>query len=300
MTWFVLALLASLIFAIVNIIDDNLVAHVYPDSGFAMIISGLFSIVPVILTVVFPIDVYNIKMATVVVALLGGMLFQTSLLFYFEAFKHEKPSVVIALFSIAPAFVPFIAFLIVDERLYVMQYLGLGIVLVASVAITTTSFRRIGRSPVLGLMLLTALILAISMVLQKYAYNKADFWTCFVVYSSGMVLASLCKLAFSKSGRRFIGQLRQSWDRALLFAAVAETLSLVAYFIYSMAISRGPVSLVVVLSAVQPIYVLLIGILLFPFWPKFFREQLDQSVLRKVICMLMMLGGLYLVRVNGV
>lgn len=44
MTWLVLALAAVALWAIVNLIDDNMIRDVYPSVNFAVIISGLYLI----------------------------------------------------------------------------------------------------------------------------------------------------------------------------------------------------------------------------------------------------------------
>ena len=48
MSWFYLALLAPLLYAVVNLIDDNLLQHVYESPYVGTAISGIFGALPLI------------------------------------------------------------------------------------------------------------------------------------------------------------------------------------------------------------------------------------------------------------
>jgi drug/metabolite transporter (DMT)-like permease len=300
MTWFVLALVAAFLFTVTYIIDDNLVTHIYPGATFATIVSGMFNLLPIAACLIYPAQLGALSSLYIGLAIAAGILTQLAIWFYFRAFAHDTPSVVAIVDIITPAFVPFLAYWLVAETLSFAQYGGLAIIILASLGITAPSLRRIGRSPALGLIMLSALLAAPGLALQKLVYTQIDVWTGFVLFSAGVFATSFALMTLTRHGRAFYGQFRARagwrWISAVL---VSETFALIAFFIQHIAFSIGPVSLVTVIMGTTPIFVLLISISLFPFMPRLFRDQFGRHTFRKLGFMLIMVGGIYLVRING-
>src|SRR5260221_4158500 len=103
MSWFYLALLAPFLWAIVVLIDDNLIHHVYKSPYYGAIISGLFGVVPLISLSIRPVQATSTLVA--VLATTAGFLTAVYYFFYFKALETESPSIVIAMFGLTPALV---------------------------------------------------------------------------------------------------------------------------------------------------------------------------------------------------
>lgn len=300
MTWFVLALIATLIFAIIYILDDNLVAHVYPNPVFAVIISGFFNLWPLVFSLVVPVNLPAIDNSVLWFALAAGIITQFSIYLYFYAYRYDTPSAIATVDNITPALVPFAAYLLIGERLTTMQYAGMVTILVASLGVTSPSLRNLGRSPALGLILGSAALAAPAVVMQKFVYAELGLWTGFVLFVSGTAICSLGLLWLTPQGRSFTSDFMQRFRPGwFLAAALAETLAVIAFYIQHMAIAKGPVSLVMVICGTTTVFVLITGCLFYPFWPRYFRDYIGRHSFRKLIFILIMLGGLYLVRING-
>ena len=300
MTWFALALIAAFLFTLTYIIDDNLVTHIYPGATFATIVSGLFNLLPIAACALYPVQLENLSPAYIALAISAGIMTELAIWLYFRALAYDAPSVVAIVDIITPGFMLFLAYWIIGETLSYPQYAGFAIILISSFCVTAPSLRRIGRSPALGFIMLSAALAAPGIMLQKLVYRQVDVWTGFVLFCVGILATSIGFMLFTQRGRAFCGEFRARlhwrWIAAVL---VSETFALTAFFVVHIAFSDGPVSLVTVIMGTTPIFVLLISIMLFPFWPRLFRDQFGRHTFRKLGLMLIMLGGIYLVRING-
>ncbi len=81
--------------------------------------------------------------------------------------------------------------------------------------------------------------------------------------------------------------------------AASELLNVAVEFTLNLAISRGPVSLVKVIEGLQPMFVLLIALLLFPFAPRFFRDAKEGRVAKKFALITVAIIGLALINVTA-
>lgn len=294
--WFLLALFAPALFALIAIIDDNLLRNVYRSPHFGAIISGFFALLPLTALIFIDISVPNLLIGFL--GLSTGFLTIIYYYFYFRGLEVEVPSVVIALFSLTPAIVPFLAYFILNESLTKGQYLGFSLILFSSFAISAIDIRKFKFSKALYLVGFGALIFAIVSIIQKYIYNSVDFWTGYMLFSLGMGLGAIYLSIFTKGGSKFFSEFRKIYKKWILVFLLVELLGISAEFMINLAISQGPVSLVRVMEGIQPVYVLLFAIILFPFLPKFFREAAEGNKGRKFFLMVLMIAGLYLIYKN--
>ena len=132
MSWIYLALLVPLIYAIITLIDDNLLSYVYRSPRVAAAISGLFGVLTALIVVAIA-DVDKVPLKLVLLSLATGALTVISYYLYFQGLSRASPSVVAALMSLSPAIIPFIAYFAVGERLGLAAILGFMIVIVAAV-----------------------------------------------------------------------------------------------------------------------------------------------------------------------
>jgi drug/metabolite transporter (DMT)-like permease len=98
-------------------------------------------------------------------------------------------------------------------------------------------------------------------------------------------------MLYPSKGRKFIPYIKKNVHHAPIFV-FSELLNVAAIFVSHLAISRGPVSLVKVIGGVQPVYILLISLVLFPFFPRYFRKS--EKLPLKSLLLFMILLGLWL------
>lgn len=295
MSWFYLALIAPLLFATVVLIDDNLLRFIYKGPYLATAISGIFGALP--LLSLFFADTSSIKMPFAAMMLIAGFLTTIYYFFYFKSLERESPSVVIAMLSLVPATLPILAYFLLDERLYSIQIVGFSMVLLASLGLALTEVRKFKFSRALIPVLVVVSLLVIISLLTKYVYERADFYPAYMYFALGMGIGGVyfpLIMYFGKT-KHDLSLLKRKLHKVIPLLIGVELIGIAAEFTSNLAISRGPVSLVRAIEGIQPMYMLLIALALYPFWPKHFREAAEGQLVKKLCLMSIIIIGLLLI-----
>jgi drug/metabolite transporter (DMT)-like permease len=296
MSWFYLALLASLLYAIVNLLDDNLLSFVYKSPYLATAFAGFFGSVP-LLSRLF-IHTANIPASLAVLSVASGSFTVVIALFYFRGLQSDSPSIVVALFGLAPATIPFFAHFIVHERLMSVEIVGFVIVLLASIGLAITDFKQLKFSKALVPVLIAVVFMDAVSLTTKYVYQRASFYPAYLYFSAGMGIGGVFFLLFKLGeNKKTMQDITKKIRKLLPVFIITELLALAADFTLNFAISRGPVSLVKVIEGIQPMFVLLIALALYPLSPKYFREAKEGNPLRKFAFMAATVAGLAVISV---
>jgi drug/metabolite transporter (DMT)-like permease len=296
MSWFYLALLAPLLYAVVNLLDDNLLSFVYKSPYLAAVSVGFYGTLPLLSR--FFIHASAIPAHLAVLSVMAGWLTLVYYFFYFKGLQSDSPSIVIALFGLAPATIPFFAHFIVHERLAPLEIAGFVIVLLASLGLAVNDLKRLKFSKALVFISIAVILTDIISITTKYVYQRTDFYPAYLYFSVGMGLGGICFLFLKfQDNKRTIREISKSIKKLLPVFIVAELTGLAAEFTLNLAISRGPVSLVKVIEGIQPMFVLLIALGLYPFWPKYFREAAEGNLARKFALMIIIIAGLAVISV---
>jgi drug/metabolite transporter (DMT)-like permease len=294
MSWFYLALLAPFLYAIVNLLDDNLLQFVYKSPYLAAVSAGFYGSLPLLTR--FFIKAHAIPTSLAVLSVSAGVLTLAYYFFYFKGLESDSPSIVVALFGLAPATIPFFAHFIVHEHLAAMEITGFVIVLLASLGLAVTDLKQLKFSKALIYVVIAVIFMDAVSLITKYVYQKADFYPAYLYFSAGMGLGGIgfFFLKFNDN-KRAISGIAKTIKKLLPVFIFAELMGLAAEFTLNLAISRGPVSLVKVIEAVQPMFVLLIALALYPLYPKYFREAKEGKLMRKFALMAVIIAGLVLI-----
>jgi drug/metabolite transporter (DMT)-like permease len=296
MSWFYLALLAPLLYAVVNLLDDNLLSFVYKSPYLATVSAGFYGSLPLLSRIFIHAHALSLQLAL----LAGGAGFLTLAyyFFYFKGLQSDSPSIVIALFSLAPATIPFLAHFIVHEHLSVGEIGGFVAVLLASMGLAVSDLRKLKFSKALVPIIIAVIFVDAISIMTKYAYQRADFYPVYLYFSGGMGIGAMVFLLLKfEENKRGILKIKKRLRKLLPIFIAAELVGLAAELTLNLAISRGPVSLVRVIEGIQPMFVLLIALGLYPVSPKFFREAKEGSLVRKFGLMIIAIAGLAIISV---
>jgi drug/metabolite transporter (DMT)-like permease len=296
MSWFYLALLATLLYAIVNLFDDNLLRFVYKSPYLAVTSAGFYGALP-LLSRLF-IHASNISLNLALLSVLAGFLTLVYYFFYFRGLASDTPAVVVALLGLAPATIPFLAHVFVHEQLLPLEIVGFVVVLVASLGLAVVNIHKFKFSQALGMAVAAVIFMDITAIMTKYVYERAAFYTVYLYFSAGMGLGGLGFLCLGyRQNTATLKSIKQKLRRILPVFVVAELIGVGAELTLNLAISRGPVSLVKVIEATQPLFVLFISFGLFPLAPRYFREAQAGRLRRKLSFMALIVVGLGIISI---
>ena len=266
--WFLIALIAPCLWAMVAIIDTYFVHGVYEDEYDGAVISGVFQSLPWLLV---PLGVIGFAFPPVEVAalaLFSGGLFILAFFCYFKAlFVSNDSALMQILWNVSVPVVPFFAWLVIGEVLTPVHYAGIGIAFLGTLlfnfddTVKRIGFRRIAL-PMLG----AVVFLSLSMVVAKKAYQlpDVDFWSIFLLFSIGATITSLVVLAIGQRGAfERAKKITTLSGKYFFFFLTAEGLSLIATMTSQKAISLAPaVSFVAVIESLVPVFVMLISLVI--------------------------------------
>lgn len=296
MNWLFFALLSPLLFAIAILIDDHLLRTAYKGAMAGAIISGFFGVIPATLILVTG-HATELPRQLILISLLGGIAVIVGYYLYFKALQDEEPSVVSALMCVSPAIIPFVAYFLVDERLSAVAYVGFAIVVVAGFLYSLTDIKKFTISKSLVSVLLAGLIFDGVSVANKYVYTKADFLAAYFFFSIGIILGGILFLGILQTmhgNNQIKNVFTKNTTKILILLATAESIVLTAGFAADKATSLGSVSAVKALANTQPVYVLGLALLLYPFFPKFFREAKTGRIRIKFALLAVIVFGAFL------
>jgi drug/metabolite transporter (DMT)-like permease len=239
----------------------------------------------------------DIPVHSALIMLVAGIVYFLAILPYLYALMRDEASRVIPLFEVQPIFSFVLAWLFLHERLNTHQIVAGLVILIGSLLISLdleNNFRV--KKTVFFLMMLSTLLFATEAFLFKFVGLKVGFWSAALYQDTGCFIAGAILFSISASFRRgFISVLRQSAVPILFSSFLNETFNVIARLLFNYATLLAPLALVSVVGSTQPIFVLLLGILLTIFWPKLSEESLlKKHLVQKTCSVLIIFIGTYL------
>jgi drug/metabolite transporter (DMT)-like permease len=233
----------------------------------------------------------------VVYALAVGLLPPLAFWFYSKALMVEEISRITPLFQFIPIFVVMLSVVFLSEILSAQRYLGIAIILSASVLI---SYRRTksGRSlsSALKLMIPFSLVLAVHSILEKFLLEHIDYWSVFFWNILGAFCGVLVLLVFSRHRRELLETVSSFGKRMYLVVFVCEGVYFAGMMSWLIAASMGYVSLVSAFAGLQHFFVFIFVVLSSLFMPKILKEEMTKAVIvLKISAIAFMIAGTWLI-----
>lgn len=318
--WIIVAFMAPMFWALVNIIDVYFVGGVYKDEFDGIIISSLFQMLPWPILAFF-IDlnispyvgfskdgVFHFEPALLLL-FLGGVLFSISTYFYFKAlFGENDVALLQIIWNLAAVFVPIMALLFFGERLGYYKYLGILVVLIGATILSTNSQMKLKLSrKYMAMMFGGVFFLSLGMVLEERAYSilgveslgSNGFWTGYLFFSLGFLSYGLVVMFWKK---RNVFPLIQKYFAIFL---LAETLSFLGILASQRAIDISPsVSYVATVQTFGPFFIIFFSFIILGYLYLFrkkdgifetiYNEQID-GIWIKIASVVFMAWGVYMI-----
>lgn len=301
MSWLLVALVPSALFAVSNYLDKYLIERYFKDqgNGALIIFSSLIGIVALPFILFFDLSALYVGPVAAGLITLNGMLYVIGLLPYFASLRDEDASVAVPLWQLIPVFGYVLGYFILGETLLPLQ-IGAGLLVIIGALLLSLdlSTERISlKWRTFLLMSLSSLLMALNGVGFKLlaldlSYGATIFWDCV-----GLIVMGLLYLVFAPVSRReFIEVFRQNSKGALTLNGINEVVNIFAMFILNYALLLAPVALIFLANAAQPLFVLIFGIILTLLFPRVIQESLDRkTLLHKVGAIVVLAIGVFLI-----
>jgi len=197
--WLLVGLIPPLLYAIVALFDAYFVdRQIFHNAREATMISALLGALPLLAPASGLYD-FSLPAPTVtIVAFLSGVAFAGHVYFYIAAlFRRNDTVLAESIQNLSVLCVPFLAFLLIDEVLTPLHYLGIA---VASLGVVFMYCYRKTASRITfsgcGSLLISMLLFSFTLVAAEWVYQHTSFWDGFMVFSGGMfatgVMLYLC------------------------------------------------------------------------------------------------------------
>ncbi len=294
MEWYVFALLAPAFWALNNVFIKFLITNKFK-GYFPMIFAvvsmdlifalGVLVFAPVVF--VYPYSIFAFGV---------GLMPLLAFWFYARALMKEEVSRIATLFQLIPVFVALLSVVFLGEFLGLPQYIGMVLIVSASILI---SYRRSVGNPfsgVLKFMLPFGIIIAAYTISDKILLGYLDFWSVFFWNVLGTFCGALSMLSSPSLRSEVLGTIRAVGKRALSTTFIGEGLYVVGTICSLIALSMVEAPLASSLFGLQPFYVFFYTIALSLFLPQILKEEIGRSTLLLKICAIaLMFAGTLLV-----
>ncbi len=294
MSWLPFALAAPLLFGSTNFIDKFLVQKRIRNPVSLTMIGGATGLVAGCLF--FAINGRGgIDGRSIMILLVSGMLFQFALIPYYWSLEQEDASRIVPLFQVIPVLTLVLAAVFLGEQLLPRQFIGFCIILAGGIAV---SLER-GVRGVLHVrrafwwMMLSSLLYTLPIIMFKSVSTNEDFWHALSFESFGSALGALALACVPTYRRRFLQAVRNTRRGTWASIGINEFLDLGGRVSLFFASTLAPLALVTVVGAIQPLFVLLIGLGLTAFFPNVLREDTRRAVIAlKVAASVIVFAGI--------
>ena len=300
--WFFLALIAPILWSMVNHLDKYMLSKYLKDRGVGalLIFSSLASIVVLpFLAIFYRSKIFNISLIDFSILFIIGFLSATAFYFYLRAIDMEEASIVIPIFQFDPIFGYILSYFILKESLGINQIFAsililIGIILISVEIDIDNKFKF--KKKVLLLVATSSFMFALSGVLFKKLALIDSFWVSIFWQYVGLTVFGILILIFHKKFRQnFIEMVVAPKLKILSLNIISEILYIIGALANNFALLIAPVALVFVVNSYQPLFVFFAGVLLTMFLPQFVSEKISHKhFFHKLISIIIILIGSYL------
>ena len=316
MQWFILALIASILWAVVVIVDKFILTHYIKDAVSYQVFLTL-TMLP-FLIFLLPFTSHNTNSSTpiilpVIIILLGVAMGLVYVL-YNKALMIEEVSRVTPLFYLSPLFVLLFSFMFIGEGLSLRRYVGIGLMVFSAISVSVSlrgrnrdgdrhSYRQshshslhIVLSPALLMILVLDIMNAGKDVISKLILSHLDYLSYLFWFLLGNIAGRPFLLLIPHNREKTLMIIKTLPPKVYLLSFISSSLAWTGYVLYFKAVSMTYISLVSAIPTTQPFLVFIFATLLGLFYPGLIEEKTDRrSLTIKGIAAVSVLIGAYLI-----
>lgn len=298
--WSLLAILAAACWSVVNVADKRLVTNNFPQYINYFLLESIAAFF-IALSVFLRQDVnIFINFYVILFALASGVLEGFFALFYYRSLQLTDVSVVAVLLQAIPVFSVIGGVIVFGETLSIKSTVAICLIILASALASweRNNSKSVSLPKAFVLMMLAAVSVSGSYIFQVHALHTANTDTVFFLRHTGQLGFALLLLCLNKIRREFSSSIPNLSPYILVVILSLVALNLLGVYLQTLAFSLGNLSLVSVLSSMQPVFVLLAVIILNRISPKFIPdENTNRYVFVRAIAVIISIIGVVLLEV---
>ncbi len=295
MPWYFYATAVPVLYSLSNYIDKFLVDNKVRDPLVITTIAGLatcFLGFAIGLIIGFP----GLPAADCLLLLLAGILLVLNFIPYYQALKLEDASRVVPLYQFIPVITLLLSVVILNESMTPKQITGMLIIVFAGLFLSAQNLSAKILTPrkSLWLMLLSSFMYGSVSILFRLTTKPAGFWTGLSYEYLGTGIGASLLLLIPSVRHHFRPQLK-SLGSVIGLVSLTNFLSISALISESYAVTLISVPLVNLISGTQPIFSIIIGLILTVWFPRYIKEDISrQTLTEKLIAVSLIFFGLFL------
>lgn len=301
MSWFFLALIGPFLYAVTNFIDKVLLEKYFKQGGVGtlLIFSALLSSLALPFLFLFDPTVLQVSLMNMLILALVGILNFMILFFYLKALEGEEVSITVIFYQLVPVFAFGLGYLILGETLTTLQIIAMSIIILGTSIISFEVDSENGftlRHRTVLYMLAASFCWALGSVIFKAVALEENvvrslFWEHLMLTIIGIGL-----LAFVRSYRtHFMAAIRSNSRAIISLNFLNETIFMLANAVFAFAYLLAPIALVLLAESYQPLFALMIGVVMTLFFPKIISEKIHlKNLWQKAFAIILTGIGTYL------
>jgi uncharacterized membrane protein len=273
--WIQYALFSSFLWAIVHVLDEHCVDKIFSKPWLGVITSSGISAGVLLLLPILQVPAVIPSGDLFAICLLTGAIIQFSQFFYFRALDCSDSGTVSAYWNMTPIFLLAVNYWLFGNLITQATYFGIALLIVASIGLCAIDkFSK--RWDALYLMSIASGLLTISMTIEKYIFDRTDFFGAFLCITVGTIVSGLATLSLPLVRLTLIKDLPKIARSLPVFIAI-ELINLAALYSGQLAVKLGSPALVSAIEASTPAYAFGLSLLI-AVW----KQRLDRDSIRNL------------------
>ncbi len=299
MTWIVAGLIAPLLWALSNIIDQIKVRKYFVENPLLITTLGCFLSLPiiVIITTFYP-KVWQLS-PEIGLVFSGTALFDClAFLAYYKALEKDEASNTVPIFQILPIMIFIMGYLFLGETVSQKQVIGSTFIVLGAFCLMADFQVKLFKWSTLGYMMLCCSVLAISTIINRDALEHTNWYTAMAWKTIGYLFFFIVMFSLNKKIRsQCITQMHHPFNIGVLLIAIVEIIGLLANALFMLSLDKAPAAgLAQTLNGFQPFFVLALGYVGYKIAPDYIKApKTGKHMAFHLFCLALMIFGLYLI-----
>lgn len=298
---FLLALIPPFLYAATNHIDNILLGKYFRQGGVEVLLlySAFLSILAAPIFYLVDPTVLGTAGGSIAVLALVGFISVLLLWCYLKAIFLDEPTVVIIYYQLVPVMGLGLGYVMLGETINFSQFLAMAIIIVGAIVLSVAidnDGQLTFRLQTAAYMLIASTCWATESTLFKLVALEENLWrSLFWEHIALVILGTLIFFLLPKFRSQFIMAVRENSWPVLMLNISNEALFMTGNVVAAFVVLLIPVSITLLMNSFQPLFVLLLGVILKLSLPRLDVEHVSsRNAPQKLIAIVLTGVGAYL------